>query len=258
MNRESSKCKEIDQTLMFKQLPAHMIVKNFIKGEEDCNYEIYLRDYLNNSSFFMSKSSGQKYQACPTESHGEPDARSDDYAVDFKLMISNSKMEANSIFSGSITKYGEGAYGFGSAKVKGEQPCTQLCQALRYKEVNDLENIDNINEDPLIKKDIKKYLRILHTKKNILLFLPYEFSYSEEHTDQGGIDGILQALRFDLKASIEYREKNAKGYHTYAATLFNGKVLFFRLSTNAFEYVDSVDMTKSKTFMNLYDCGRFN
>ena len=105
--------------------------------------------------------------------------------------------------------------------------------------------------------DIRCFLNILHTKKNILLFLPYEFSYSEEHTVQDGIDGILQALRVDLKASIEYREKYVKGYDTFAATLLYGSVLFFKLSSNVFEYIDSVDTTKSETFMKLYDCGCF-
>ena len=99
MEQKALKCMEINQTLLYKQLPAHMIVTNFIAGEDDCNYEIYIREFINESSYFLALSNGQRYEA---------DAISDRYKLDFKLMLATSRMEANSILSGSITKYGEG------------------------------------------------------------------------------------------------------------------------------------------------------
>ncbi len=52
MEQKALKCMEINQTLLYKQLPAHMIVTNFIAGEDDCNYEIYIREFINESSYF--------------------------------------------------------------------------------------------------------------------------------------------------------------------------------------------------------------
>lgn len=257
MEQEPAKCKEIDQTLMYKQLPAHLIVTNFIAGEEDCDYEIYMRDFLNQSTFFMALSKGHKYQAPATESHGEPDAISDEYTIDFKLLVATSRMEANSVLSGSITKYGDGFYGFGASKVHGEKICTNLCQALRYKDVTELEAIIDRKSHSLLEKDVIDYLGVLEKKKNILLFLPVEFSFSEEHSKKDAISSIQQAIGFDLKASIEYREKNVKGYDAYIATLYDAKVLFFKLSANGAKYVDCVNVSSSKSFMKLYNCGRF-
>lgn len=257
MEQEPSKCKEIDQTLMYKQLPAHMIVTNFIAGEEDCDYEFYLRDFLNESSFFMSLSKGHKYQAPVTESHGEADAITDDYTIDFKLLVATSRMEANSVLSGSITKYGDGFYGFGASKVQGEKICTNLCQALRYKDVTELETIIAKSSHSLIEKDVIDYLSVLKKKKNLLLFLPVEFSFSEEHSEKDAINSIRQAISFDLKPSIEFREKNVKGYDAYVATMYADKALFFKISINGAEYVDCVNASSSKSFMKLYNCGRF-
>ncbi len=52
MEQKAIKCMEIDQTLLYKQLPAHMIVTNFIAGEDDCNYEIYIREFINEGAGF--------------------------------------------------------------------------------------------------------------------------------------------------------------------------------------------------------------
>lgn len=251
-------CMEIDQTLLYKQLPAHMIVTNFIAGEEDCNYEIYIRDFINKSSYFLTLSNGQSYEAPRSEAKREPDAISDMYKLDFKLMVATSRMEANSILSGSITKYGEGAYGFGPSKMHGDRQCTLLCQALRYKSISDLEEINLGRTKSFDERDIRDFLKVLRTEKNILLFLPFIFSYSEEHSEADGVKGIAQAIGFDLRASMEYREnKVGQCYDTYAATIYKDKVIFFKLSSNGADYIDSVDVGKSKTFVKLYDCGRF-
>lgn len=43
-----------DKSLRLTLLPAELIVKNFVKGEEKCNYECYLLELVNKSSFFAS------------------------------------------------------------------------------------------------------------------------------------------------------------------------------------------------------------
>ncbi len=45
-------CVDMDPTLKYIELPAHMIVKRYITGDEDvCDYEIYLRDLINSSTY---------------------------------------------------------------------------------------------------------------------------------------------------------------------------------------------------------------
>lgn len=53
----------MDKTLTAKLLPAALICKGFITGMADCDYEIYLREVVNASTHFKSKSNGLVYTA---------------------------------------------------------------------------------------------------------------------------------------------------------------------------------------------------
>ncbi len=250
-------CEEIDQDLLYKQLPAHMIVSGFIKGEEDCNYEVYLREYVNVSSFFKTLSLGEEYRAPCQESEGQPDAISSSYTLDFKLLASTTRMEATSILSNSIHKMADGVYSFGKSKKSGEKNYTLLCQAMRYKEEADFETIDNKRPNSFVEKDMKMFLKVLRTKKNILLFLPVEFSYKKDRPERDGIIGIQNALWYDLKTCMNYRERNVGMFDTHLATIYSEKVIIFTKEKDEFRCVDSIEISKSKAFMKLYTCGSF-
>ena len=249
---ESSLCKEIDQKLIYSQLPAHMIVAGFIIEEKKCNYEIYMREFLNESAYFRKKSKGTIFEAPIDESYGQPDAISKYYEIDFKLMTSSSFMEANSLLSGQIIKYMDGMYGFGAPKkANGKSKCIQLCQVLRYKEIHDLKKIENNKPVSSVDKEIKSFLKKLRVKKNIMFFLPYEFSYEEWKELDEGIDGIAKALFFDLKSSVEYREKHISGYECFLTTIYENCMWFFKLSSSNIEIIDKVSCEKSLTYTQL-------
>ena len=42
----------IDPRIKYKFLPPATVIKNFVDGEEDCNYEKYLLELLNHSNYF--------------------------------------------------------------------------------------------------------------------------------------------------------------------------------------------------------------
>lgn len=44
----------MDLTMRAKLLPAPYIIKNFVGGEDNCNYEIYLLELLNSSAWFSA------------------------------------------------------------------------------------------------------------------------------------------------------------------------------------------------------------
>lgn len=46
-----------DTTLAAHLLPPELIIKNFIHGEPDCNYEKFLLEFVNNSDFFVKNQS---------------------------------------------------------------------------------------------------------------------------------------------------------------------------------------------------------
>ena len=52
-----------DKSLIAHLLPPEMIIKNYIHGDPDCNYEKYLLEFVNASDFFRVKSAGDIYQS---------------------------------------------------------------------------------------------------------------------------------------------------------------------------------------------------
>ena len=161
---------KIDRKLTYKILPSQVIVKNFVKNERNCNYEVYLLEILNLSDYFRVLSLGEEYIKPISEENGQFDAISERYSIDFKLFIAESLMEGKSILSYSITKYSDGFYGYGASKArnKKEMTCTNLCQAIRYLTLEELEGIERDKKRTFLEKDIASFLDVLRTKKNIL------------------------------------------------------------------------------------------
>ena len=42
-------------------LPPELVIKGYIPGEQDCNYEKYILEFLNGSDWFMKKTKGQEF-----------------------------------------------------------------------------------------------------------------------------------------------------------------------------------------------------
>lgn len=83
--------------LMESLLPPGMFVKDLIIDELDkplYNYEDWLRELLNASEAFMRKTSGEELKKPADESHGEADAISSNYSIDFKLVAGQSMPRA--------------------------------------------------------------------------------------------------------------------------------------------------------------------
>ena len=83
----------MDLTMRAKLLPAPYIIKNFVGGEDNCNYEIYLLELLNSSAWFSAHYPGG-FTKPSSESHGECDAINQIYQIDFKLLASKTALQA--------------------------------------------------------------------------------------------------------------------------------------------------------------------
>lgn len=252
---QEKKCRDIDPFLRAKMLPAKLIVKNYIEGETSCNYEIYIREIINESSYFRNKAGGEVYVAPVSEDNKEPDAISEKYTVDFKLLVSRTRMEAKRELSPSIFKLAEGIIGEGPSRRQGEQLGTNICRVIRYLKNEDFYDLLNKKSKNFIEKDICIYLKSLRVKKNIIYFLPLVFSYDQEYSEHDAIEGIQKALYRDLCESMKYREENAVGYDTYVATIYEDRMLFFKLAVSCICYIDSVQLDRSYTYMKIANCG---
>ena len=71
-----------DKSMIAQLLPSEMIIKNYIHGDPDCNYERYLLEFVNASDFFRTKSGGDIYQSPESEENGQCDCIPTSYQLE--------------------------------------------------------------------------------------------------------------------------------------------------------------------------------
>ena len=157
----------------------HVMSRDNIRNAIFKDYSDYIHFLdLNCSIFFMNKTRGEKLHWNEKQDHGECDAVTSVYSIDYKLLATNSSLQAKRETSGSITKIGDGCIAFGIGRHSAEENFTYIrtVAALREYSLEDLERISADSEDR-IEKNISVILKNVRTKKNLLLFYPYIISW---------------------------------------------------------------------------------
>ncbi len=243
----------IDLSLCEKMLEAPMIIKGFVYNDPICNYEKYLTEIINCSVLFLDKSKGEEYYFIEKQDHGEDDAVSVNYSVDYKLFASKSSLQALretsciQFISGDICLIGK------SRLPSGESfPYIRLMAALRNYSYDDFVRI-RINPRTDIDKELLFVIKSLCVKKNILLFYPYYLFFSEKKVFENGIRIIEEALNDDLHELLLLREKEVPDYDTFFCTIYENNMLFFEMEKNTLYFKDNVELKLSRLFMELRD-----
>ena len=124
-------------------IDAPLIIHGFVSDEPKCNYERYMTELLNNSIYFMNKTRGEKLFWNEKQDHGECDATTSVYSIDYKLLATYSSLQAKRETSGSITKMGDGCIAFGIGRLPAGKKFTYIrtVAALRKYSLEDLERI---------------------------------------------------------------------------------------------------------------------
>lgn len=244
-----------DKSLRLTLLPAELIVKNFVKGEEKCNYECYLLELVNKSSFFANLSHGQSYTAPEDERHGECDCISDAYLLDFKLIGGKTPLQARKLLTNQKELLAEGAIAIGPPwEKKSTRQVTLIHAALRdysYAQLIELRK-QNLRKQG-IENDVCQFLKTLETKKNLLLFFPYSFSFDIEYEIEEGSKQICSAINSDFSSAMEYRRNVVNGFDTFLCFIYSERLVFLKDESNAFRLVDYVHLNESPTYMKLSD-----
>lgn len=248
----------MDKTLTAKLLPAALICKGFITGMADCDYEIYLREVVNASIYFKSKSDGQVYTAPPDESHGEWDCISENYSLDFKLIVSETALRARNLFSDGIYQMAEGVTAYCGPKVDADNPkykpiqATRIFAALRSVDLAELKSIRKSKEKQQgIETDIKALLDTLETQKHILMFFPYEFFTETDNDFSVVVSDIIEALTQDFSEVFKYRKEVAAQFDVYFTFLYEGHFILAELCENELKLVEAIKETSSPTYMKI-------
>lgn len=236
-------------------IPAAVVLNNFVKNEEDSNYELFLLEFLNLSDYFQRKSKYNLYQKPVKESNGECDAISIEYSIDFKLLVSPSCCKVLRSTSNSIKKTTMGV-AYGNARTIGEeQTMTVLHNLFRDKKLNDLLLIrneeKNISPEDMHDYDILNTLKTMETKKNLLLFFPFRF-----YTDEAiAFDKMLKIINKNLQdwfgTLAEYRELVGMDFETYLLTEYDNRFLLYLFSSNGFGLLEVFDNYQLPTYQKL-------
>ena len=231
----------MDNTLTAKLLPAALICKRFIGGMDDCDYEIYLREVVNGSTYFKMKSNGAVYTAPLEEAHGEWDCISENYSLDFKLIA-------------------EGVTLYTVPKITSDDPrykpiqATRIFAALRPLNQADLKTIRNgKGKIQGIEKDIRAFLETLETQKHILMFFPYEFFTESGNDFSTVVSDVNEALSQDFSEAFKYRKEVAPEFDAYFMFIYAGQFVIMELYENELKLIDTVAESSSPTYMKLKD-----
>lgn len=214
-------------------------------GLLDKGYELYLREFINNSSYFVNNYGN--FFAPETECHGEDDANSESgYSLDFKRFISQdeckfrhyNKMPDRYIIRESDT----------FNRTRGHFDMFRCMKNLSFE---DLEKIKKHNfkfQNQLYQRETEHMVERLLTKhKNIMLYMP---KIIESNDIRGTIDFINRNLSSMLKFRKKYVNKdlyfsfiftkNIKKKNTYKFIVLkymDGRLAFIDcISTGCSEY----------------------
>lgn len=237
--------------LRFQLLEAPLIIKNYVAGDAACNYETYLTEIINASSWFFSAFSAPFFPS-PSESHGECDVYSDEYGLDFKIIASKTAMQARSIYSFQIIRMMDGSYAYCESKGKGTMNTTRFPQAIRGQTIEQLLAIrKSAAKKQGIENDIGEYIDTLEVGKNLLLFFPYRFSFQQPGDLLADIRCIVKLCHEDFGITLAYRALLYPALDTFFVFLYDYYFVLCKWSKASLRFLEAIPVERSDTFQHL-------
>lgn len=245
----------LDKNMYITLLPAPLIIKNFVKNEPYCNYELYLVELLNESNYFQTFYPG-KFSKTLVESHGECDAINSHYQIDFKLLASSTALQKKSVKSPRLARDTNGCIVSGkNTKDKGKIIKSSFINLnFRNLTLEDLFEIYNGSpKSHSVEYEISNVLDNLAKQKHLLLFFPYIFTFKTPHTEEESINSIIQGINNDFKEAFRFRKKVAKNYDTFWVSILNDEFLLFKIKNNSVIFCEKIKTSKIMKFTYLKD-----
>ena len=246
-----------NEALMMRLLPASLVIKGFVSGAADCSYERYMMEFVNASGFFRSKSAGELYNAPESEAHGECDCISQRYQMDFKLIAGKTAMQARSLLSNRETIDSQGVRVTGAPRAEGPLQAVRIHAALRNRTLDMLRALrENPPKGRGVGNDLYELLKTLETRKNLLLFFPYELYFRKECDFSDGLARIQEILSDDFQCAMQYRRQAAAEFDTYMAFIYRRNLVFMQGINQRFCCVDCVGLKESSVYQRLAGFGK--
>lgn len=237
--------------LHYQILEAPLVIKRFVANDPACNYEKYLIEFINASTWFAKKFD-TPFISPESEESGQCDANSGMYGLDFKLIASKTKLQAKSIFSFQIVKMTDGAYAYCQPKSNGNMKTTRFPQAIRGLTIDKiLEMCSRSSRKQGVENDVNEYMCTLDTNKNLLLFFPYRFDYEKKGELTDDVLSVIEQCNEDFCVTLEYRAQRYPALDTFFAFLYDYYFIFCKWTGERLAFLEAVPVEQSKTFMYL-------
>lgn len=236
--------------ILLEQLPAAVIVKNFIKGHPADNEE-YLRDFINLSKLVTEKKN-EKFtlRNHREQSDGQPDIYNSNYELDFKILIDPKYMEGKNLLSRSITEIAPGVTAYGNSKVNSKQQACFINWCFRDKSLADLIKIQQNGSSLPEEKVIIHILEEMSIDKHILFFLPFNFFFQGIETEDKVAQFLIKWINDDLRGLMEYR-KEMVDKDTYISFISNQFFVISQEQEKELRLFDMVNINQSELYKYL-------
>lgn len=245
-------------SIVEEYLPEAFIKDRFITEEDqrmDYSYEDYLREMLNCSGWFMEKTHGEEFRKPDSEAHGENDALSNVYELDFKCILSSSIQRARDATSPqiSVNKDKTTVY-FRGSKKQGKFEGHKLHAILKNLTFDEFEQFANekakIKEMTDRDKDLSYLSKTVNKKKNLFLYYPALLSFPQ---NDGDVFNAADTIYNSYEIVFRYRRKRLTEFDTYLAFYYEGDLCILNCKEEEPELIDRINPLKtSNTFMQLY------
>ncbi len=236
-------------------LSPALITKDLVKekqGKSIFDYEAWAIELINHSSAFMKRTHDKSFVTPCSEAHGESDAMTKDYCIDFKLILGQSMQRAIRECSQERTTF-NGITLLHPSRSNSDMCGVRLHAALRKRNLEQLRNLMSISHREKChddaEKDVWSFLKSIDHPKNLLLIYPCLFYSSDDSSI--AYESVNLALCYDFRNAMQLRTQRHPEYETFLAYFLEDSMIILQVREDKLSTFDSVPVYMSPTFMNI-------
>lgn len=240
----------MNKILRQRKIPVAVLRNNYIRGINKYNYEKYMVDFINHSKLVDEKG-GLRFHHQEEQSNSESDAFNGFYDIDFKILCEPEQMHALTSNSMQIYKTNRGTTAYAISKNTKSMGYYNMMRVFVDQPL--ILTDGYIIDDNKLLKAVKVIKKMLATKKNIMILLPFEYYFVGYKTNQDVAKEIINELSVSFNAMRKYRITQTQ-LDLYF--MFKSKDYMVIVEANDdISFYDFVPYTCSDLFDSLYEEG---
>lgn len=225
-------------------IPPKYLMLNGKNAFPKVTYENFLIDIINFSQYFSTKHSFMEHFILTTEqAHGEDDAYTSTYQLDFKLLVGTNVMRMKNRNMPEVD-YSHMSQGFIFSKtqeLEEEIPDETILLDIAKVKIEDLRNEVYANDT------IKSVVKNIKKPKNLFMYYPYEYVLENSAEYVLVVSEILNVF----KNLLIYRDELKLGKDTFLCLKINDYFEIYEWRKQEFVRVDKVSEYSSANYRDL-------